>query len=177
MPMVTWFIVRNRVQPDGMRDLSVYRKHSTYLNTTEGEVYVIARSYGWSRRGSTVRFPAHPGPGGSHPHFLSGGDCDAVCHHFGMAEYGAAQAWLLWEDLVNVRVRAALMEGHVTMPSLNGPIRDLAEGLGIVAPTVTTMQNQGRLQARWLFEMLRELAVGPFPGNLFDLLADFEPEL
>ena len=75
---------------------------------------------------------------------------------------------------MNALVRAALMEGLETMPSLNGPIRHMAESLGIVAPTVAMMQNQGRFQARWLFDMLRELGVGPFPANL---LADYEPEL
>ena len=85
-------IIRDRLQPDDKRDISVYKKHSTYLNTTEGEVFVIARFYGWSRCGSTVRFPAHPGSGGAHPHFLSGGECDAVCNHLGMAKFGAAAA-------------------------------------------------------------------------------------
>ena len=170
-------IIRERIQPDGKRDISVYKKHSTYLNTTEGEVFIIARCYGWSRCGSTFRFPAHPGPGGAHPHFLSGGACDGRCNWLGMAEYGAAQTWLLWKDLVNVQVRAAVLEGLETMPSLNGPIRHMAENLGIVAPTVATMHNQARFQARWLFGMLRDIGIGPFPGNLFDLLAEFEPEL
>ena len=89
-----------------------------------------------------------------------------------MAEYGAAQAWLIWEDLINVRVRTTVLEGVNTMPSLNGPVRHMAESLGIVAPSVATMQNQARFQARWYFDMLRD--IGPLPGELFDILAEYE---
>ena len=61
------------------------------------------------------------------------------------------------------------------MPSLNGPIRNMADRLGIVVPSIGTMQNQGRFQAQWLFDILREMGVGPLLTNLFELLQDFEP--
>ena len=106
-----------------------------------------------------------------HPHFLSnGGNCDGVYHQLGMAEYSAAQAWLLWEDLVNSRVRAALLEGQQTMLSLNGPIRNMAERLGIVVPSITTMQNQGRFQAQWPdSEPVHEPALGHLRYRLKDV--------
>ena len=37
------------------------------------------------------------------------------------------------------------------MPSLNAQVRALSEGVGIDVPDLRTMQNQARLQGKWLF--------------------------
>ena len=39
-------LVRDRIQPDGTRNISVYIKHSTYQDSLEGQEYINARCYG-----------------------------------------------------------------------------------------------------------------------------------
>ena len=90
MVHIRTILVCGRIQPYGKRDMNVYKKHSTYLNSSKGEVYIISRCYGLSHCGSTIRIPTHPGSGGVHPHFLTNGDrCDGVCHPLGITEFGA----------------------------------------------------------------------------------------
>ena len=85
--------------------------------------------------------------------------CNGICHQSGIAEFGAAYYWLIWEELVNSEVRAALINCLPTMPSLNAQVRALAERLGIHHPDLRTMQNQARLRGKWLFDILREIPV------------------
>ena len=181
--METWslvhtraILVRDRIQPDGKKDISVYKKPSTYLNSLEGQVYVISLCYGSYHCGSTIRIPAQPGLDGVHPHYLSNGNrCDGVCHQLWVTELGPAYSWLIWEDLENTEVRAALINGLPAMPSLNGRVLELSERLGIDVPDYRTMQNQARHQGKWLFDILQLIGVGPFLVGLFELWRVMNP--